>query len=374
MTNGSILVPCWMVGQEFGCCYVDLFSSDNFLAIVKAEANGHEDLATICEAVCQNMVDDTEFIKATLLPPKSASPLLVDVWMAAERVFKICRCFGHLLALKLPGEETTFKDVQHISKYAGKSLCERVLRDVIVKANSSWSNLVEDVIKTAGKAALLSGERQEMEKFLGLEIPLQAMDLEIGINLYKKILGSMRKVELQKCSEELKDKLQKQAQHILAQGPTGINSMDVDQLLIGLNLFSAEPGVLSLVQEVQEYMTKHRSALALSDLQAVIEAGGEQLEASQFGNIKLLVSKCAPNAPLPEELTDKVDEFLRNMLLKALDEASCYIVLSLDSIVVRAKHSRYMYIHFYVFGYLSDSNFNITYLICILCLKSHLVG
>ena len=91
--------------------------------------------------------------------------------------------------------------------------------------------VVEDVIKTAGKAALLSGERQEMEKFLSLEIPLQAMDLEIGINLYKKILGSMRKVELQKCSEELKDKLQKQAQHILAQGPTGINSMDVDQLL-----------------------------------------------------------------------------------------------------------------------------------------------
>ena len=68
MTNGSILVPCWMVGQEFGCCYVDLFSSDNFLAIVKAEASGHEDLATICEAVCQNMVDDNEFIKATLLP------------------------------------------------------------------------------------------------------------------------------------------------------------------------------------------------------------------------------------------------------------------------------------------------------------------
>ena len=151
--------------------------------------------------------------------------------MAAERVFKICKCFGHLLALKLPWEETTFKDVQRISKYAGKNLCERVLCDVIVKANSSWSNLVEDVIKTAGKAALLSGERQEMEKFLSLEIPLQAMDLEIGINLYKKILGSMRKVELQKCSEELKDKLQKQAQHILAQGPTGINSMDVDQLL-----------------------------------------------------------------------------------------------------------------------------------------------
>ena len=74
---------------------------------------------------------------------------------------------------------------------------------------------MEDVTKTAGKAALLGPERVEMEEFLKSNIPLTHLDLEKGIKVYKKLQASMQKMELEKVNASLQELLQQQARHIL---------------------------------------------------------------------------------------------------------------------------------------------------------------
>ena len=321
---------------------MDLFSSDEFMAIIKAEQDGHEDLTVLCTGLCKLYCNhDADFMKAWLKMPCAESPLLEEIADAVDRVHNIARCFTHLLCLELPeGEaETSFSDVQRLSKYAGKQLCERVLRDAILKSGSSWASLVEDVTKTAGKAALLGPERAEMEQFLKSNIPLNHLDLEKGIKVYKKLQASMRKIELDKVDASLQELLQLQARHILERTSSETSSCEIDQVLVGLNIFSATPGILSLVQELQDFMTQNRAALALSDLQSIIQADEEKtIDVSDFGNIKHLVSKCDPNAAgLPEELSDKVDDMLKRMLQRVLDEACCMLMFS----VISSRNKKY---------------------------------
>ena len=79
-------------------------------------------------------------------------------------------------------------------------------------------------------------------------------------------------------------------------------------------------------------MTQNRAAFALSDLKSIIQSDEEKtMEVSDFGNIKHLVSKCDPNAGLPEELSDKVDDMLKRMLQGVLDEACCMLMFSVSS-------------------------------------------
>ena len=109
-------------GQEFAHSYMDLFSSDEFLAIVKAEKSGHEDLAVLCTGLCSLYCNhDEDFMTGWLRMPQAESPLLQEIADTVDRVHNIARCFMHLLCLELPrGEaETSFLDVQRLSKYAG---------------------------------------------------------------------------------------------------------------------------------------------------------------------------------------------------------------------------------------------------------------
>ena len=75
----------------------------------------------------------------------------------------------------------------------------------------------------------------------------------------------------------------------------------VDQLLVGLNRFTTAPGVLSLISDIQAWMTKHSAKLAMADLVAVVTKVNANVEEPlDFEHVKQLVQKCGAALPASE--------------------------------------------------------------------------
>ena len=280
--------------------------SDEFVKLLKCEERGHQAIKEFATELCEQFVNQREFQHGL-----ASSAMLSPISHAADRVHKICRCFAHLLNCKVAGEPTSHTDVYWLTKYAGKDLCERTMRDQLIKPNTSWSSMVNEIVRTAGKAALLTGPRQELEALLE-QGANSAEDVEKVVSLFQKLKASLRTLELQTVSASMREMLQNAGQRLLkGEGPMQ-GSMLVDQLIVGLNMFAASPGVLSTIQELQSWMTKNRSSVATHDLLNLVQVN---LQTWDLGVPKLrqLVQKTGDEV-VPPMLQENMDSFLTKML------------------------------------------------------------
>ncbi|CAE7674138.1 unnamed protein product, partial [Symbiodinium sp. CCMP2456] len=283
---------------EFKEAYLDMLLSDEFVKLLKYEERAHEAIRGFVRGVCANYQQN-----ARALQEMEACPMLSAVPEGAKRFNDICRCLAHLLNTPVAGEPTNHTDVYRLTKYEGSELCERTIRDQLLRANSSWRSLVDEIVRTAGKATLLAAPRRELEALLSQDT-LSADDVEKAISLFQTLKASLRAMELETISAGLLRQLDATAALLLDGQHASKGSALVDHLLVGLNMFTAKPGVLSKIQELQDHMTRNRSAVAMRDLVELIE---KNLAAWQLdcARLKQLVLKCK-DEPVPTELEQSI--------------------------------------------------------------------
>ena len=296
--------------QAFATCYTNVFRSDAFIGFLKLEQAGHEAVAVICKHVLSGIEEASD-----ILQKLEAVECLAVVVDAVSRVRKVLRCLAHLLSED--GLGASHEDVFYISKYSGKAWLERSIASVIGEQGTDWNNMLCQVVRVSGKAALLTSEKSDLVHLLSQDQHLDAVQLERVRMLHQQLSTCMRTKELQKIEEQMIARFTAHAKDLLGQNATG--TAVVDQLLLCLNLFSVQPGVLSLVKDVQQWMTGQVQNLVLGDLCAMCESDAGPIN---WGRCQQLLEKLVgSDVQPPQGLIDHADAFLGRMWRQVADGA-----------------------------------------------------
>ncbi|CAE7263709.1 unnamed protein product [Symbiodinium sp. KB8] len=298
------------LAQAFATCYTNVFRSDAFIGFLKLEQAGHEAVAVICKHVLSGIEEASD-----ILQKLEAVECLAVVVDAVSRVRKVLRCLAHLLSED--GLGASHEDVFYISKYSGKAWLERSIASVIGEQGTDWNNMLCQVVRVSGKAALLTSEKSDLVHLLSQDQHLDAVQLERVRMLHQQLSTCMRTKELQKIEEQMIARFTAHAKDLLGQNATG--TAVVNQLLLCLNLFSVQPGVLSLVKDVQQWMTGQVQNLVLGDLCAMCESDTGPIN---WGRCQQLLEKLVgSDVQPPQGLIDHADAFLGRMWRQVADGA-----------------------------------------------------
>lgn len=279
-------------------------------------------------AVCKRYSQTYQDAK-TSLEALRASPALQPIPEAADRIACFCRCFGHLFAENV-GMETSHKDVMFFAQYQGKQLFERMTGKILTQANSFWHEETMDVIRCAGKSEILRPQRLELQSLLGGSGALPCDKIERCLIIFGKMQESARKVEVEPLAEAFRTKLFDMTNEVLKMQPAAVPAGLVDSLLKGLNRFAKVPGSLSLIKDLQTWLEKNSSCVAMTNLIEAMQASSR--EKMDYTMLSHMLNR-AKQSEIVDDFSCLLDGFLLDMCHNLLDKA-CWFVCPYDRIAI----------------------------------------
>ena len=177
----------------------------------------------------------------------AAAPLLE----ALSSLQRVARAVCHIVNVNPDPKLSQPKaaDVQFFTAYAGRAPLERQWKNWFSNTNDWWTHEVQSILKVSGRSILLQPKVEQLEELLEKE-DLSTGDMSSAIDLYVEVSAGTREIVHKPMGEDLLDKVKATVQHLL-ESPDGvkISTPLVDMLLRGLQVFAAQPGVLTLSQQ-----------------------------------------------------------------------------------------------------------------------------
>ena len=236
----------------------------------------------------------------------------------------------HLLGLHLPGVSTSARDVTFFSDYRGTGMYEKRLKALLSKAGSFWRQASDEVIRVGSHAELRLPELRQLRKLLNEDLAADALPgvsmLEEVLKLHAELTGRVRDVDLEAQTEALVTILKSATSTIIkVEDAKGIPAGLVDAMLAGIGKFSDIPGMVTCSSNLQAWVAKHRSAVALTDLIAAM--GQSTREAIDRPQIIMLLEKVDPSPAEVENMRAAAEMFLAHAMRNLLDKADWWVLV-----------------------------------------------
>ena len=251
-------------------------------------------------------------LKKKLMDVAAAVPFVE----ALDSLERVARAVCHIVNVNPDPKLSQPKaaDVQFFMAYAGRAALERQWKSWFSATNEWWTQEVQSILKVSGRSILLQPKVEQLQDLLE-KGELSRGDLSSAIDLYVEVSAGTREIVHKPMGEDLLGMVTAKVKHLLEAGDgVEISTPLVDMLLRGLQVFAAQPGVLSLSQQLRLMATSKVADIAGTDLCSLMEATvpNGAISFEDFGKAAELVKRCTK---LPENLDAKTaDHFLLLMV------------------------------------------------------------
>ena len=260
-----------------------------------------------------NVLEDLCGITCSTVKQKlhSLGTMATPLTEALPRLERVARAVCHVVNVTPDNPDCQPKaaDVQFLMGYAGREPLERQWRIWLTGTSDWWTQEMQNINKISGKSILLQPKVEQLQALLNdaSEKGWSTEEMRHAGELYA---GG----HLLEILQEAAGKLLEPAQG--TKPKSKLSTPLVDAVLSGLHLFAAQPGVLSMMQQIREMATAKSADIAGSDLcrlmQQAMESMTEDLE--DFGVVLTLVKQCA----LPDDCDEEVAEKFLFILMRSV--------------------------------------------------------
>ena len=211
--------------------------------------------------------------------------ILKPMASAVRAVHKFTRCVSHLFVANWPDplEPTTPADVVHFLHYRGPDQFAKRVRALLQRSDSFWQEASQEVLRCGSQSVLLSPKVDRLRVLLVDPDDVSdgwpdVAEMQEAQQLLSEVSTKLRAGEVQPFLKSIRAHVLRATQKVLACAPNEVPAGMVDMLVQAMSQkpFGQEPGFESIFNDLQGWLSKNRSAVALADLIHLMEAGNSQ--------------------------------------------------------------------------------------------------